>query len=235
MFPESLANLSHSTIVTGNRAQNLELVKAFLVGQKVSTQANSDLALFNNEQITIDTAREIVASVASKKVSNARFCILSFDRMTTEAQNTLLKTFEEPQEGTYFFILVPNVEVVLPTIRSRCQIISTESSGGESRLNAQEFLKQKVSERFAYIETWTKAKKDEDNVSKSEVIHFIEELEQVLWEKFKKSSSVSTLQKQEGLEDLFSDIRMVKQYANIRGASHRVLLDYLAMITPFYK
>ena len=235
MFPKSLEQLHHATIITGNRSVNLESVKSFLVGQNISVQANADLSTFNDEQLTIDTAREIVASVSSKKVSNARFCILSFDRMTTEAQNTLLKTFEEPQEGTYFFILVPNIDTLLPTIRSRCQIIIGESSSGESRLSAQEFLKQKTSERFAYIESWTKSKKDEDNVSKSEVIHFMDELEKVLWERLKTSSSLATPKAIEGIEELFADLRKMREYANIRGASHRVLLDYLAVVTPFLK
>ena len=223
-FPP-LASLHHATIITGNRASNLELVKNFLVSQSVLVQGNPDLSIFNDDQITIDTAREIIASFSSKKVSSARFCIVSFDRMTTEAQNTLLKTFEEPQEKTYFFILVPSVDVLLPTILSRCQIITGDETSESSRLSVKEFLKQTMPERFAYIESWTKAKKDEDVVSKSEVVHFMEELERVLWQEFQDK-------KLDGKEVLFADIRKMREYAHIRGASHRVLLDYLAMTVP---
>ncbi len=40
--------------------------------------------------------------------------------MTTEAQNCLLKTLEEPPSGTHFFLLAEYPEAMLPTIRSRC-------------------------------------------------------------------------------------------------------------------
>ena len=38
-------------------------------------------------------------------------------------QNKLLKTLEEPQDGVYIFIGVSDAESLLPTVRSRCQII----------------------------------------------------------------------------------------------------------------
>jgi hypothetical protein len=33
-----------------------------------------------------------------------------------------------------------------------------------------------------------------------------------------------------GAEQIFADIRKMKEYAGIRGASHRVILDYLAIM-----
>ena len=38
-------------------------------------------------------------------------------------QNKLLKTLEEPMEGIYIFIGVTDAESLLPTVRSRCQIL----------------------------------------------------------------------------------------------------------------
>ncbi len=38
-------------------------------------------------------------------------------------QNKLLKTLEEPIEGVYIFIGVTDAEALLPTVRSRCQIL----------------------------------------------------------------------------------------------------------------
>ncbi|MGN1144596.1 MAG: hypothetical protein ACI4SU_08505, partial [Anaerovoracaceae bacterium] len=42
------------------------------------------------------------------------------DTMTTRAQNRLLKTLEEPPEGTVIFLLSENKDNLLETIRSRC-------------------------------------------------------------------------------------------------------------------
>jgi DNA polymerase-3 subunit delta' len=42
------------------------------------------------------------------------------DRMNAESANALLKTLEEPPEGSMLFLLSPGIDPLLPTIRSRC-------------------------------------------------------------------------------------------------------------------
>lgn len=43
-------------------------------------------------------------------------------------QNKLLKTLEEPTEGVYIFVGVTDSEALLPTVRSRCQVLRRESN-----------------------------------------------------------------------------------------------------------
>jgi len=50
------------------------------------------------------------------------FIIENIGRMKTEAMNAILKTLEEPPEGTVFFLTAHRDDDVLPTIRSRCQL-----------------------------------------------------------------------------------------------------------------
>ena len=49
--------------------------------------------------------------------------ITNMDRLTTEAQNALLKTLEEPPPQTYIIGTTALPEVLLPTIRSRMSVI----------------------------------------------------------------------------------------------------------------
>ena len=46
------------------------------------------------------------------------------DRMNTEAQNALLKTLEEPPPETTMILTVANPSALLPTTRSRCQLLT---------------------------------------------------------------------------------------------------------------
>ncbi|MGY2700747.1 DNA polymerase III subunit delta' [Nocardioides sp. HB32] len=46
------------------------------------------------------------------------------DRVTEPAFNALLKAIEEPAERTVWMLCTPTVEDVLPTIRSRCRLVS---------------------------------------------------------------------------------------------------------------
>lgn len=46
------------------------------------------------------------------------------DRLTESAANVLLKPLEEPADATVFVLCAPSLEDVLPTIRSRCRLVT---------------------------------------------------------------------------------------------------------------
>lgn len=52
-----------------------------------------------------------------------KVCIIwGMDKMNTEASNKFLKLLEEPPEKTFFLMIAEDVNLLLPTITSRCQI-----------------------------------------------------------------------------------------------------------------
>jgi len=55
--------------------------------------------------------------------------ILEADRMNDQAQNALLKTLEEPPPDTVIILSTGNPSSLLPTTRSRCQILCVPSDG----------------------------------------------------------------------------------------------------------
>lgn len=50
--------------------------------------------------------------------------IFDADRMKSEAQNAFLKTLEEPPKDTFFILTTGNPAALLPTTRSRCQLLT---------------------------------------------------------------------------------------------------------------
>ena len=56
---------------------------------------------------------------ASRKV----YILTDAERMNLEAENCLLKTLEEPPASSVLILLTSNIEALLPTTRSRCQIL----------------------------------------------------------------------------------------------------------------
>jgi hypothetical protein len=224
MILPSLEKFPHALVITGNRQVNLGLIQQELEHQ--------DVIIFDQESLKVDVLRdEIITLLNTRKISDQRFVVITTDHFGPEAQNSFLKSLEEPQAGTHIIILISDEKKLLPTILSRAQVIHGKEAVGTSRLDVQEFLKKNLADRFAYIETWTKSKKDEDNVSKTEVIHFIDALEKTLWQEFQSKGSSSYQEEvAEGRRSLFTDIRQMREYANIRGASHRIILDYLAIM-----
>jgi DNA polymerase-3 subunit delta' len=75
--------------------------------------------------IKIDQIREITRQVSFKPFEGRRRVILidGAEAMTEEASNALLKTLEEPTGDTLFLLLTPQDRQLLPTIRSRCQLL----------------------------------------------------------------------------------------------------------------
>ena len=53
------------------------------------------------------------------------YIIENIEYSTKEAMNTLLKMLEEPNEGIYALFTAKNINRVLPTIISRCQVFTS--------------------------------------------------------------------------------------------------------------
>lgn len=72
--------------------------------------------------ISVDQAREFSSKAQSRPVNGEHKVMVmeQADRMTVQAQNALLKTFEEPARGLTIILLCDNSNVLLPTVRSRC-------------------------------------------------------------------------------------------------------------------
>ena len=79
-------------------------------------------------QITVDEVRRTAAFLHTASGANAwRIVIVDpADDMTTSAANALLKILEEPPRRTLFFVLAHSPRGLLPTIRSRCQVLSAK-------------------------------------------------------------------------------------------------------------
>ena len=86
-----------------------------------------DFYLINEtgENIKIDIIRELTAKVIEKPIVSKRkvYIINDFEKMTTEAQNCLLKTLEEPPEFVTIILISSNENIILNTIKSRCMTI----------------------------------------------------------------------------------------------------------------
>lgn len=79
----------------------------------------------DGQSIKVDQVRELKAEFSKSAVEGSKkvYIIDDAEKMTVNAANSLLTFLEEPGEGTYLFLLTTVKENILPTIRSRCQII----------------------------------------------------------------------------------------------------------------
>ena len=74
--------------------------------------------------IKMEQAREVIEYLNLRSLSGNRVIIIDqAQTLNPQAANSLLKTLEEPPEGTFFFLIAPSVAGLMATIRSRSRIV----------------------------------------------------------------------------------------------------------------
>ncbi|MGH4140852.1 DNA polymerase III subunit delta' [Clostridium sp.] len=78
----------------------------------------------NKSTIGVNSIRTLIEEINKKPYEGDKKVVIIYhaDKMTVQAQNALLKTIEEPPNNVTIFLLCENLEIILDTIKSRCQI-----------------------------------------------------------------------------------------------------------------
>lgn len=96
--------------------------------QKIDHSNMVDLAIYprSDKGLIVDDINEIVVDSFVRPMDNKYkiYILNNFDLATTQAQNKILKTLEEPPANVIFLLTCVNSNLVLPTIISRTKHIS---------------------------------------------------------------------------------------------------------------
>ncbi|QWE21529.1 DNA polymerase III subunit delta' [Polynucleobacter sp. AP-Kolm-20A-A1] len=78
------------------------------------------------KNISIEETRGAIEclSIGSHRGGNRIILIYPLEMLRSDSANTLLKSLEEPPPNTIFLLLADRVDRVLPTIRSRCRLLT---------------------------------------------------------------------------------------------------------------
>ncbi|HEY8892967.1 MAG TPA: DNA polymerase III subunit delta' [Clostridium sp.] len=83
----------------------------------------------NKSTIGVNSIRTLVEEINKKPFEGDKKVIIIYNahKMTVQAQNAFLKTIEDPPKNVTILLLCENLEVILDTIKSRCQIHKLKS------------------------------------------------------------------------------------------------------------
>lgn len=89
------------------------------------------------KSISIEDARSAIEglSIGSHRGGNRVILVYPLEMLRSDSANTLLKSLEEPPKNTIFILLADRLDRVLPTIRSRCRLLSAPRPDRLSGLN----------------------------------------------------------------------------------------------------
>jgi DNA polymerase-3 subunit delta' len=124
---ETVARYFAQLIFCQQDAQPPTVCGTCLACRKVDSGNHPDLQFIRPEGslLKIGQIRELQRQViyAPLEASRKVYILTDVDRMNLEAENCLLKTLEEPPAASVLILLTSNLQALLPTTRSRCQIL----------------------------------------------------------------------------------------------------------------
>lgn len=76
--------------------------------------------------IGVEETERLFKSLSLKAyLGKNKVCVFwGLERLNIQAANKLLKLIEEPPKNTYFILVIEDADALLPTIKSRCQLLS---------------------------------------------------------------------------------------------------------------
>ncbi len=213
----------HVFLIEGNHEDTKPALLAFLEEEfKIQAAGNPDFRTEDFLSFGIDESRTLKAIQLRRAFTEGakKIFIVSASNFTSEAQNSLLKIFEEPTVDTHFFILTPSVQFFLPTLLSRVVCI-TEAVHVENFEAVKSFLKEPYAKR---LEAALEMSKDAPRAQ-----GFFEELIRFYYEKGLKGERS---EKETKALELASKYRI---YSHTRAPSLKMMLEHLALSLPTQK
>lgn len=190
---------------------------------KHKTAGNPDFWKGEFESLGVEEGRMLKEMQEKKALGGGRkVFVLATESLTREAQNSLLKVFEEPTQGTHFFLVVPSLHVLLPTLRSRVFHIEAEKKN-TSEHEAETFLAQSKGKRLIYVKKITDAVAGGEQ-SKTCLISFVDALVQILRRKIRNRP----LSKKEAA--VFEELLCCRDYLSDRSCSAKMILEHIAFL-----
>jgi len=217
---EKTGGLSAHAYVVRGAADAIHEVERRLEKSGIEIKGNPDVFLKTYTSFSMDDARALRERASLKGTGgNGRVFIIAAPTIPADAQNALLKTFEEPPAGACFFLVVPSPEMLLPTLLSRMQVLEVADSASESPVDVKRFLQATPEKRMEFLKPLLE-KGEDDKRDLSGTISFLAGLERALAQKPEHN--------REGLHAVYR----ARKYITDRGALAKTLLEQTALIIP---
>lgn len=234
--------LHHAYLVEGGRDEVIPEILNFF--ENLSEKEGPEIIQISLDSLKIDDARNLKSSGIEKGFSdNKKVFIVSANAVLLEAQNSLLKLFEEPIANTHFFLIVPDTNSLLKTLISRFYLIKTKSESGGLK-EAEQFISMPLQQRIDFIKSLLiEEEESEEEVApldsaRSKALRFLNALETILNNKLLENyaGGISTAKEGGKPNNLqvtcFKQIFKVREFLRMPGSAPKTLMESVALVIP---
>lgn len=220
-----------SFIITGNtEKEQMEKAHSLCRDLKIDPLDITTVTLLEKEGVVAKSLGVEVVKLMQEKIffkplrgENKAVIIPLSHLLTPPAQNALLKLLEEPPLSTYIFLLTDDKDALLPTVCSRCQIITLENKTitidtHEKEELVKEWGRYTQSSVGQALKTAEQLAKDKDGT-----LTFFVKLTPIIKEKLTSSDpqeAVQVAQQLQSLQDTYTTLRRT-------NANPRLVLEHL--------
>lgn len=173
------------------------------------------------DDFSVEDGQKVKAWQSTRPLGGGvKYAVWGIMSANLEAQNSLLKSLEEPATDTKIILLIPHEGILLPTVLSRLLVLNSEAKAltAESQSLATKFLQADPHQRLELIEVNFNYK--EEGV-KGKLMQFLANCEQVIQADFNQGN----LPKIDAVE-----IIKAKQNLSDRSAVPRLVMENLTTI-----
>lgn len=223
----------HAYVYGGDRARGIKSTRLYAADTLGLTgEQHPDLVVLEFGLFSVDDAREVARFAANQPVAGEHKLIaIAATRVFHEAQNALLKLFEEPAPGTTLVLIVPSIGMLLPTLLSRVLPLPVEAEE-ESPDIAEQFLALPASDREKFLSKLvdrSKSDKDEEKqAARGDAIALAEGLMRAAYHKREKTRGDMRAEIDAFLEDITTFMPLFHE----RSAPLKLMFEHLALTLP---
>ncbi|MBW6410341.1 DNA polymerase III subunit delta' [Clostridium weizhouense] len=142
-------SFSHANLIIGDDGIGKSMLANYLANNILGVTYDREYVDIINyypslSSFGVDDIRAIIDETNKKPYEGERKVLIlhKCNKLTISAQNALLKTIEEPPKGVFLILLSESLELILDTIKSRCQIYKLTPLSKEEML---EYIKYNYS------------------------------------------------------------------------------------------
>jgi len=207
----------HAYLIEGQAEAVLPEILALCAKFGIRTSGNPDFCHIAAQVFKIEDARNLKELASSKAFGGGKkVFVISAENILLEAQNALLKMFEEPAIDTHFFLILPDAGVLIKTLASRFHYIA--APGEPESKDAKKFVLLSKRERIDFLKELLAEDEEEVESGRSKAAKFLNELETFLHAKGERNVG------------LFEQIFKARKYLRQPGSSTKNLLESVALM-----